>query len=250
MEEVTLNGTRNTEALDGYAPVLDSGYVRLVDVMGSDISVANSARVSFNKRSALDENGRLLDKDSRLIKFLWDNEHTAPFRHASLTFEINAPLMVARQHWKHHVASTFVDDQNGWNEMSKRYVTEAPDFYIPGQNEWRLAPDNLKQGSGDNLENESGAELTQKLMDYIDKGMSLYEYSMGIHGLCAEQARLFLPAYSLYVKYYWTVSLHGLMNFLALRLPKDAQKEIIEYARAIRDISVEKFPVSIGLVNV
>lgn len=228
--------------------VLNSGYVRLVDVMGSDISVANSARVSFNKRSELDKDGRLLDKDSRLIKFLWENEHTAPFRHASLTFEINAPLMVARQHWKHHVASTFVDDQNGWNEMSKRYVTDDNEFYIPANNEWRLAPDNKKQGSGEAVNQSDGEILTKALEAYVSQGEYLYQMAMET-GICAEQARLFLPAYGLYVKYYWTVSLHGLMNFLALRLPKDAQKEIVEYAKAVKQLAIEKFPASIGLVS-
>lgn len=216
--------------------------------MGSDISVANSARVSFNKRSELDKDGRLLDKDSRLIKFLWENEHTAPFRHASLTFEINAPLMVARQHWKHHVASTFVDDQNGWNEMSKRYVTDDNEFYIPANNEWRQAPDNKKQGSGEAVNESDGEILTKALEAYVSQGEYLYQMAMET-GICAEQARLFLPAYGLYVKYYWTVSLHGLMNFLALRLPKDAQKEIVEYAKAVKQLAIEKFPASIGLVS-
>lgn len=235
--------------------ILDKGYVRLVDVMGSDITVANAARVSFNKSSRLNEDGSLKERDEKLIKFLWENEHTAPFRHATLTFEINAPLMVARQHWKHHVASTYVDDQNGWNEMSKRYVTEEPEFYIPKETEWRSSPDNKKQGSGDPIsakstnENPLGGEFFSALLEQFTYTSQKY-YELAIEaGIAVEQARLFLPAYGMYVKYYWTVSLHGLMNFLALRLPKDAQLEIQNYAKAIRDLAETKFPASLRVMD-
>ena len=111
--------------------VLNLGYVGLVSTMGNDLEVANAARVSFDKRSELDMTGLLKSKDKKLIDFLWKEEHTSPFRHCVLSFEIYAPLMVARQHWKYAVASTFVDDQNGWNESSRRYNTEEPAFYIP-----------------------------------------------------------------------------------------------------------------------
>jgi len=228
--------------------VLDKGYVRLVDVMGSDISVANSARVSFNKSSELNPDGTLKEKDARLVKFLWENEHTAPFRHASLTFEVSAPLMVARQHWKHHVSSTYVDDQNGWNEMSKRYVTETPEFYIPNADEWRASPENKKQGSGEPLDSKVGQDFTDLLETFCVLGEANYNLAMK-EGICAEQARLFLPAYGMYIKYYWTVSLHGLMNFLSLRLPKDAQKEIVEYAKAVKTLAAERFPASLALID-
>jgi thymidylate synthase (FAD) len=104
--------------------VLDKGYVRLVNVMGSDLSVVNSARVSYDKEST-----ELSEKDARLIRFLAREGHTSPFRHATLQFEMYAPLMVARQHWKYIVGSDHTMD--AWNESSRRYVTEEPAFYIP-----------------------------------------------------------------------------------------------------------------------
>ena len=104
----------------------DKGYVRLVDVLGNDLSIVNAARVSYDKESNEFEN-----KDEKLINFLIREGHTSPLRHAALTFEIYAPLMVARQWWKYAVASSQIDDQNGWNESSRRYITEKEEFYIP-----------------------------------------------------------------------------------------------------------------------
>src|SRR6185312_8614487 len=128
--------------------VLDKGYVILHDVMGSDLTVANAARVSYDKKS--DE---LTEGDRRLIAFLAREGHTSPFRHATLQFEVYSPLMVARQHWKYVAGSSIAeatgDNMDAWNESSRRYVTEEPTFYIPNRDEWRLAPANSKQGSGD-----------------------------------------------------------------------------------------------------
>ncbi len=122
--------------------VLDNGYVRLVDVLGNDLSVVNAARVSYDKE--VEEFG---PKDEKLIKFLIREGHTSPFRHAALTFEVYAPLFVARQWWKYAVASTHVDEQNGWNESSRRYITEAEEFYVPSASAWRSKPENSKQKS-------------------------------------------------------------------------------------------------------
>jgi len=88
--------------------VLDKGYVRLVDTLGNDLSVVNAARVSYDKESS-----EFSERDEKLLSFLWREKHTSPFRHAAVTFEIYAPLMVARQWWKYAVSSTHIDDQNG-----------------------------------------------------------------------------------------------------------------------------------------
>jgi thymidylate synthase (FAD) len=228
--------------------VLNNGYVRLVNVMGSDIDVANSARVSYDKESSLNEDRSLKNKDTKLINFLWDSDHTSPFRHCVLSFEIYAPLMVARQHWKYTVASTFVDDQNGWNESSRRYITEEPAFYIPTADQWRSAPENSKQGSGEPINYGLGIELTMRLFNMIEAAEQDYQHALDI-GVCAEQARLFLPAYGMYVRYRWTVSLHGLMHFLQQRLAHDAQVEIVEYAKALRSLAEKEFPYCIGLIK-
>ena len=113
--------------MDRMKNVLDKGYVRLVNHLGSDLTVVNAARVSYQKESfELDKN------DEKLISFLAKNDHTSPFRHAMLQFEVYAPLMVARQWWKYIVGSSHMegigDTMNGWNESSRRYVTEEPVF--------------------------------------------------------------------------------------------------------------------------
>lgn len=232
---------------NGYIKVLDKGYVGLVNTMGNDLDVANAARVSYDKLSSL-EGGKLSSRDERLINFLWSEGHTSPFRHATLSFEIYAPLMVARQHWKYAVASTFVDDQNGWNESSRRYITEEPEFYIPTADEWRSAPENSKQGSGDPINYGLGAELSMILLNHVDESERLYAYAMET-GAAPELARLFLPAYGMYVRYRWTTSLHGVMHFLAQRLEHDSQVEIQQYAKAVRDLAKNAFPHSIGLIT-
>ena len=186
--------------------VLDKGYVRLVNHLGSDLTVVNAARVSYQKESfELDQN------DEKLISFLAKHDHTSPFRHAMLQFEVYAPLMVARQWWKYIVGSSHMegigDTMNGWNESSRRYVTEEPVFYVPNENEWRSMPDNKKQGSGEPVATELGKEYTKDLLELIEKGQGLYEKAME-DGICSEQARLFLPAYGLYVRWYWTCLLY------------------------------------------
>ena len=222
--------------------VLDKGYVRLVDTMGNDLSVVNAARVSYDKES--EELGL---KDIKLLKFLWKENHTSPFRHAALTFEVYAPLVVARQWWKYAVASSHVDDQNGWNESSRRYITENEEFYVPTPDQWRSKPENSKQGSGAPVPDYLGEKFSTMLESYVRDGHALYQMALD-DGIAPEQARLFLPAYGMYVRWRWTVSLHGVLNFLQQRLPHDAQSEIRDYANAVRDLSIQAFPETFKIV--
>lgn len=221
--------------------VLKSGYVRLVDVMGSDLSIVNAARASFAKESK-----ELNHSDIKLLDFLVRENHMSPFRHAFMTFEIKAPLMVARQHWKYVVGSDHTMDS--WNESSRRYITMDPEFYIPEKDDWRLAPDNRKQGSGGPLDPWNGAMLTDMLIKYVKDGEALYNSAMEM-GVAPEQARLFLPAYGMHVVYRWSCSLQSLALFLNQRLEDDAQKEIQFYAEAIKDLIKDKFPISIKLLT-
>lgn len=216
--------------------VLDKGYVRLVDWMGEDLSVVNAARVSYDKEISV-----MSDRDIKLLNFLIREKHTSPFRHAALTFEVYAPLVVARQWWKYAVSSTHVDDQNGWNESSRRYITEDEEFYIPTATQWRSKPENSKQGSGEPINSEDGAEYTEYLISHIQNGEKLYQKAME-DGIAPELARLFLPAYGMYVRWRWTTSLQGVMTFLEQRLPHDAQSEIREYADAVLNLSKGIFP--------
>ncbi len=207
--------------LENTIQVLDKGYVRLVDTMGSDLSVVNAARASFAKESK-----ELEKKDVQLIDFLIRENHMSPFRHAFATFEFKAPLMVARQHWKYVVGSDHTMDS--WNESSRRYVTMEPEFYIPGVEEWRLAPEDKKQGSGGPIGPWIGSILTDELNRYIEQGEALYKMAMD-NNVAAEQARLFLPAYGMYVVYRWTCSLQSIALFLNQRLEEAAQVEIRDY---------------------
>ena len=216
--------------------VLDKGYVRLVDTLGDDLSVVNAARVSYDK-----EVTEFSTKDAGLLNFLIREGHTSPFRHAALTFEVYAPLFVARQWWKYAVASSHVDDQNGWNESSRRYITESEEFYVPSASSWRSKPENSKQGSGEPINASSGFYYTNKLNDTINEGVRLYHEAMS-DNIAPEIARLFLPAYAMYVRWRWTVSLQGVMTFLDQRLEHDAQKEIQDYAFAVKDLAHGAFP--------
>lgn len=223
-------------------PVLDKGYVNLIDHMGDDLRIVNVARTSFEKWKE-----EMAPADANLINFLVREEHTSPFRHAMMTFQVRAPLMVVRQHWKYVVGSDHTMD--GWNEASRRYVTEKEEFYLPKPDEWRSQPENKKQGSGDILPLDIGSELFQLLMEDYDRQESHYKYAMEL-GACAEQARLFLPAYGLYVTYVWTASLQSVIHFILQRVAHDAQKEIQEYAKAVYKLAAPLFPVTFQAFNI
>ncbi len=216
-------------------PVLDKGYVRYIDRMGDDLRVANAARLSFEKwKEEFDE------KDANLINFLWREEHTSPFRHPMMCFVFRAPLMVARQHWKYVVGSDHTMD--AWNEASRRYVNEKEEFYVPKFDEWRSQPDNKKQGSGEPVDEFTGAVAFQRLMDTVQVAEDNYAWAKA-NNICAEQARLYLPAYGLYVTYMWTASLQSVMHFVRQRVAHDAQKEIADYAKSVAYFAEQIFPV-------
>ena len=219
--------------------VLDKGYVRYIKHMGDDLDVINSAKVSFAKESDSFE-----EKEAKLLLFLSREAHTSTFRHSAVTLEVYAPLLTARQWFKYAVASTHLDDQFGWNESSRRYITENVEFYLPEAGEWRQSPENKKQGSGDSFSPMLGAAWSDELAEFYELGAKKYEDAMAF-GIAPEQARLFLPAYGLYVRWRWTFSLGAGLHFLHQRLAHDAQKEIFWYAEAVRDILAEHFPVSV-----
>src|SRR5699024_7083101 len=152
----------------------------------------------------------LTNNDERLINFLLREGHTSPFRHAMMQFEVYAPLLIARQWWKHCVGSDHTMD--AWNESSRRYVTEREEFYIPQSNEWRSIPENSKQGSGEVIDSEMGKLWTDELIEHVERSEEMYNDAM-LDGIAPEQARLFLPAYGMYVRWYWTASLQSVLHF-------------------------------------
>ena len=217
--------------------VLDKGYVRLVDVMGSDLSVVNAARASFAKESQ-----EMTDGDAKLIRYLADNQHTSPFRHAFISLEVKAPLMVARQWWKHVVGSDHTMD--AWNEASRRYVTMLEEFYVPV---FRIAPDNAKQGSGG--VHPKSAVWQFHLSSHHGWCLAMYKNAL-LDGVAPELARGFLPSDFQYVTWRWSSSLQSVAHFLTQRLDAHAQWEIQRYAEAVHEIAAELFPVSIQALGV
>lgn len=235
--------------------VLDHGYVRLLSVLGDDLAVVNAARVSFDKEAQWAEGdgpGRLRPRDRTLLRYLYEHGHSSPLRHCVLSFELYAPLLVMRQWGKYRVGShwSFEDGEDpleSWNESSRRYVTEEPVCYNPDV--WRSAPENRKQGSGPALDERqagSSAWFRTQLHGVTTQAIRRYQRALEA-GVCAEQARLFLPAYALYLRARWTVSLQGLLHFLGQRLGEDAQWEIGEYARAVAQLVEPHFSETFAL---
>ena len=195
------------------------GFVTLIDSMGGSVSIVNAARVSFGKR----REGPLTEDDKRLIRYLWNHQHTSPFRHITFTFHIKAPIFVLRQWQKHQVGSTF-------NEISGRYVKFDYEIYEP--DEWRASIKNVKQGSGGPLTDQKDPMDLYRWS--IQHQYSVYNQLIDM-GVCREQARFVLPL-STFSECYWTCSLQALIHFLKLRLAKNAQAEITFYAEAIKAI--------------
>jgi len=199
--------------------------VKYIDHMGSDLSVVNAARVSFNKRHALLK----LGADTKLIKYLAKHNHWTPFGHTAITLHIKAPIFVARQLGKHQVGMV-------WNEVSRRYVTDEPEFYEPEV--WRKAADNVKQGSSD-----EDAQVNDKWIGSVNKrALSDYEALLE-DGVCGEQARMVLPQ-SMYTEWYWTGNLKSFANVYNLRTDSHTQKETQEVAKQIGEVIGKLFPIS------
>ena len=218
--------------------VLDKGYVRYVDHMGSDLTVANAARASFLKES--EEFG---ENDRKLLAYLIRKNEWSPFRHAFVSIEVKAPLMVARQWFKYIKGSDHT--MEAWNEASRRYITMEPEFYVPTEDEWRSVPENKKQGSGAPISSDDGGDFTYALNEIINLGLEYYNKALDA-GVAPEQARLLLPAYGMYTVWSWTSSINAMAHFLTERLADGAQHEITDYARAVRDLVLPYFPTALA----
>ena len=204
--------------------------------MGSDLSVVNAARVSFSKESELEwvekENSptmyeqTLSDKDKKLIGYLAKHDHWSPFAHASLQFRIKAPIFVARQLVKHQVGLV-------WNEVSRRYVDDEPEFYIP--TEWRLKAEDKKQGSTDET-------IEYNIQGAIEFVTQTYKNLLSVD-VAPEMARMVLPQ-NLYTEWYWSGTLMAFARVCNLRCKPDTQLETQQIAQQIDMLAKEKFPVT------
>ena len=232
--------------------------VTYVDHMGSDLSVVNAARVSFGKKSEMVctdlqvGTWELKPQDTKLIRYLAREKHISPFGHAFASFHVKAPVFVARQLVKHKFLR--------WNEISRRYVDEEPEFYVPEN--WREKSDDKKQGSGDGFVNMLPQDDTDEYADdksyladywevdttrYVDD--NAYFHAMCTYkdliaaGVCPEQARMVLPQ-SMMTEWYWSGSLDAFADMCHLRCKSDTQLETQIVANYIDDKMQELFPVS------
>ena len=203
------------------------GFIKLIDKMGSDLTVVNAARVSFNKRKDSFDNS-----DEKLINFFAKHNHWTPFSQCQLQFHVKMPIFVARQHFKSSIGLTR-------NEVSRRYVNYEPEFYLPTN--LRKSAENVKQGSS--LESvDENDKWVRKMEEHYVSSKSLYDDLLK-SGVCAEQARIVLPQ-AMMTEFIETGSLSAYARIYSLRAEKTAQMEIQEYAQAYGNIISEIFPVS------
>ena len=214
--------------------VLDKGFIEVVDSLGSDLTVVNSARVSFGKRKK-----KFDDSDRRLVRYLAKYKHYSPFRHLQVQFHLKAPEFVMRQWYKHVVGiettSNHPTKDHAWNEISGRYVP-YDEFYEP--TEFRKQSDDNKQASEGLIEDQKSTKLLWTTAQA--NSVSAYK-EMLKRGMAKEQARSILPL-TVYTKVWWTASFQSVMNFIELRDEKTAQVEIQDYAKALKLIMLGTFP--------
>lgn len=210
-------------------PVLDNGYVCLVDVMGTDSSVVQAARVSYG------EGTKKTSDDRTLIRYLMRHQHTTPFEMAEVKLLVRVPMDCWRQWIRHRTASV--------NEYSTRYSIAIDAAYSTEPDQWRLQAQSNRQGSEGELDLQLGKGLSEEERDFHEQARNLYEERLRI-GVAREQARKDLPL-STYTEAYWKCDLHNLFRFLHLRMDSKAQYEIREYARIIGEEIVRPlFPIA------
>jgi len=203
--------------------------VRLIDKMGSDLTVVNAARVSFaNKHEEFNDK-----KDAKLISFLAKHGHWSPFAHCTMQFHIRAPIFVARQMVKHQVGLS-------WNEVSRRYVDSDVEFYEPEV--WRGKADDKKQGSSDDeIDINPKNNIVNDYQQVMSSAKWTYEELLR-KGVAPEQARMVLPQ-SMMTEWYWSGTLYAFARVCYLRLHETAQEETRTVANFISQYARKEFPV-------
>ena len=211
------------------------GKVEYVQHMGDDLTIVNSARVSFGKNK-----DTLEERDERLIRYLVKNKHTSTFEHNVVTFRFTVPLFVRSQHHRHRTWS--------YNEISRRYTDIDIMFYEPElfrtQHKSDRQASNCEELIDPNLLPNGDAKCSTMVRAHHERCMHLYERMIDA-GVCREQARGIMPQ-NMYTEYYGTVNLSNLLKFINLRIDEHAQWEIRRVAEACLDIASELWPVSVG----
>ncbi|MGL5028732.1 FAD-dependent thymidylate synthase [Wolbachia endosymbiont of Phyllotreta cruciferae] len=208
--------------------VLDHGFIRVVDYMGSDSAIVQAARVSYGKGT------KQTSQDEALIKYLMRHHHTTPFEMCEIKFHVKLPIFVARQWIRHRTANV--------NEYSARYSILDNEFYTPKPEQVAKQSDNNKQGSGEAFDPDTSKEIIDSLTNDSNLVYSHYEKFIE-QGLAREIARTNLML-NYYTQFYWKIDLHNLLHFLKLRADKHAQYEIRVYAEVMLDIIKKWVPLA------
>lgn len=215
--------------LDQSFPVLDKGFVRLVDYLGSDQRIVQSARVSYG------EGTKTYRQDKGLINYLMRNDHTSPFEQVVFTFHVKAPIFVARQWVRHRTARM--------NEISGRYSVMKDEVYLPDEGSIALQSEDNKQGRQEEPVDAATAEKVRTMLsDNARRTFDTYHELLDM-GIARELSRINLPL-SIYTEFYWEIDLHNLFHFLQLRLDHHAQAEIRAYAEVMFDIVRKVCPIA------
>jgi thymidylate synthase (FAD) len=213
--------------LDKEFPVLDRGFVRLVDYLGGDERVVQAARVSYGAGT------KSYREDAGLIDYLLRHRHTSPFEQVGLTFHVKLPIFVARQWIRHRTARV--------NEVSGRYSVMKEEFYLPGAGDLALQSDDNKQGRREEALEAGQAAEVRGVLERGQRGAYRDYGGLVDQGVARELARINLPL-SLYTEWYWQIDLHNLFHFLELRLDSHAQREIRLYAQVMLEITRKVAP--------
>lgn len=215
--------------LDVEIPVLDKGFVRLVDYMGGDSRIVQAARVSYG------EGTKTVREDAGLIDYLLRHQHTSPFEQVILTFHVKLPIFVARQWIRHRTARL--------NEISGRYSIMKDECYVPADEDICFQSTDNKQGrSTDTVPADTIRRIRTSIEEQQKAAFSGYTDLIG-QNIARELARINLPL-STYTEWYWQIDLHNLFHFLKLRCDSHAQKEIRDYAEVLLDISRKVAPLA------
>lgn len=215
-------------------PVLDHGFIRVVDYMGDDAAIVQAARVSYGAGT------KTARDDAGLIRYLMRHWHSTPFEMCELKLHVKLPVFVARQWIRHRTANV--------NEYSARYSILDREFYIPAPEHLAAQSTVNNQGRGETLTGDEAARVLAYLRDDSTRAYDHYEAMLsqdGQQGLARELARMNLPA-NIYTQWYWKVDLHNLFHFLRLRADAHAQYEIRAYAEALCDVVRDWVPAAWG----
>jgi len=213
------------EILGKKFPVLDDGFIRVIDYMGSDESIVQAARVSYGKGT------KKVSEDRGLIRYLMRHHHTTPFEMCEIKLHVRVPMDTWRQWIRHRTANV--------NEYSTRYSIAIDAAQKTKSGEWRLQAKNNKQGSEGFFPEEIGSKLTERESELQEFAREVYQERLSL-GVAREQARKDLPL-STYTEAYWKIDLQNLLHFLALRMESHAQYEIRSYANIIGNEIVSRW---------